>query len=106
MAATTPGESAKAEAGLTRALGQLYVVMENYPQLKASQNVSQLQEELASTENKIAFARQFYNDSVYRYNTRTETIPTNIVAGMAHFEKSEFFEAPEEEKEVPKVDLR
>ncbi len=106
MEARTPGEAARAEAGLTRALAGLYAVMENYPDLKANQNVSQLQEELASTENKIAFARQYYNDSVMRYNTRTETIPTNIVAGIGNFHKEEFFEAPEEEKEVPKVDLR
>lgn len=106
MGARTPGEAARAEAGLTRALAGLYAVMENYPDLKANQNVSQLQEELASTENKIAFARQYYNDSVMRYNTRTESIPTNIVAGIGGFQKEEFFEAPEEEKEVPKVDLR
>jgi len=106
MGANTPGESAKAEAGLSKALSNLYVVMENYPDLKANQNVSQLQEELTSTENKIAFARQYYNDGVMRYNTKTEVIPTNIVANMAGFKKEEFFEAPEEEKEVPKVDLR
>ena len=106
VAASTPGEAARAEAGLSRALAGLYAVMENYPDLKANQNVSQLQEELTSTENKIAFARQFYNDSVMTFNTRTEVIPTNIVANMAGFKKEEFFEAPEEEKEVPKVDLR
>jgi LemA protein len=106
MAASGPGEAARAEAGLTRALAGLYAVMENYPDLKANQNVSQLQEELTSTENKVAFARQFYNDSVMTYNTRTEVVPTNIVANMAGFKKEEFFEAPEEEKEVPKVDLR
>jgi len=106
LGASTPGEAARAEAGLSRALAGLYAVMENYPDLKANQNVAQLQEELTSTENKIAFARQFYNDSVMTYNTRTEVIPTNIVANMAGFKKEEFFEAPEEEKEVPKVDLR
>jgi len=106
MGASGPGEAARAEAGLSRALAGLYAVMENYPDLKANQNVSQLQEELTSTENKIAFARQAYNDSVMVYNTRTEVIPTNIIANMAGFKKEEFFEAPEEEKEVPKVDLR
>jgi len=106
MAASTPGEAARAEAGVTRALAGLYAVMENYPELKANQNVSQLQEELSSTENKIAFARQYYNDSVMRYNVKTEVIPTNIIAGMCNFTKREFFEAPEEEKAVPEVDLR
>ena len=106
MGASGPGEAARAEAGLSRALTGLYAVMENYPDLKANQNVSQLQEELTSTENKIAFARQAYNESVMVYNTRTEVIPTNIIANMAGFKKEEFFEAPEEEKEVPKVDLR
>jgi LemA protein len=106
LAAQGPGEAARAEAGLSRALAGLYAVMENYPDLKANQNVSQLQEELTSTENKIGFARQYYNDAVMRYNTRTEVIPTNIIANMAGFRKEEFFEAPEEEKAVPKVDLR
>jgi LemA protein len=106
MAATSPGEAGRAEAGLSRALANLYAVMENYPDLKANQNVSQLQEELTSTENKIAFARQFYNDSVMSYNNKTQMIPTNFVANIAGFKKEEFFETPEEEKEVPQVDLR
>ncbi len=106
VAAQGPAQAAVAEAGLTRALAGLYAVMENYPDLKANQNVSQLQEELTSTENKIAFARQYYNDSVMVYNTRTEVIPTNIIANMCSFQKAEFFQAPEEEKAVPKVDLR
>jgi len=106
MAAKGPAEAGRAEAALSGALGNLYVVMENYPDLKANQNVAQLQEELTSTENKIAFARQYYNDNVMRYNTKTEVIPTNFVANIAGFQKSEFFETPEEEKEVPKVDLR
>ena len=100
------GERGKAEGLLGQALGRLLAVAENYPDLKANQNVAQLQEELTSTENKIAFARQYYNDNVMRYNTRTEVIPTNFVANIAGFKKEEFFEAPEEEKEVPKVDLR
>jgi len=106
MQASGPGEAGRAEAGLSRALTNLYAVMENYPQLKANQNVSQLQEELTSTENKIAFARQFYNDSVYSYNTRTEVIPTNLVANMGGFKRAEFFATSEDEKEVPKVNLR
>ena len=106
MQASGPDAAGKAEAQLSKALSNLYVVMENYPQLKANQNVSQLQEELTSTENKIAFARQYYNDSVMSYNTKTEVIPTNIVANMGGFQKSEFFSAPEEEKAVPEVKLR
>lgn len=106
VAAQGPAAAAAAEAGLTRALAGLYAVMENYPDLKANQNVAQLQEELTSTENKIAFARQYYNDSVMVYNTRTEVIPTNIIANLSGFQKAEFFAAPEEEKAVPKVDLR
>ena len=106
LQARSPQDVAAAENGLTRALAGLYAVMENYPDLKANQNVSQLQEELTSTENKIAFARQYYNDAVMTYNTRTEVMPTNIVANMTGFKKEEFFQAPEEEKEVPKVDLR
>ena len=106
VAAQGPAQAAVAEAGLTRALAGLYAVMENYPDLKANQNVSQLQEELTSTENKIAFARKYYHDSVMVYNTRTEVIPTNIIANMCSFQKAEFFQAPEEEKAVPRVDLR
>ena len=106
MAAQGPAQAGKAEAQLSQALGNLYVVMENYPDLKANQNVSQLQEELTSTENKIAFARQYYNDSATRYNTKTEVIPTNIIANMSGFKKEELFETAEAEREVPKVDLR
>ncbi|MFP4058800.1 MAG: LemA family protein [Candidatus Brocadiia bacterium] len=106
MQANTPAEAGRAEARLSGALGNLFAVMENYPDLKANQNVSQLQEELTSTENKIAFARQYYNDSVMRYNTKTQTIPTNIVASIGNFRQREFFETPEEEKAVPQVDLR
>ena len=106
MAAQGPAQAGKAEAQLSQALGNLYVVMENYPDLKANQNVSQLQEELTSTENKIAFARQYYNDSATRYNTKTEVIPTNIIANMAGFKKEELFETAEAEREVPTVDLR
>ncbi|NQT86114.1 LemA family protein [bacterium] len=104
--AQTPGEASKAEGQLSQALSNLYVVMENYPELKANQNVSQLQEELTSTENKIAFSRQHYNDTTMSYNNRCEVMPNAIVANMCGFQKSEFFEVEESEKEVPKVDLR
>ncbi len=90
---------------LSAAMGRLYVVMENYPDLKAGQNVSQLMEELTSTENRIAFARQHYNDTVMGYNTVIRQIPKNIVAGMGGFTKEAFFEIQEADREVPKVDL-
>jgi LemA protein len=80
------------------------VVVERYPDLKANQNFLALQEELTSTENKISFSRQFYNDSVLKYNNQTQMFPSNIIANMMGFKQSEFFEvkAPEE-REVPKV---
>ncbi|MDP8218540.1 MAG: LemA family protein [Candidatus Theseobacter exili] len=82
----------------------MFSVVENYPDLKANQNFLALQEELTSTENKVSFARQAYNDQVLTYNTRTETVPTNIVANMFGFEKSDFFEIETPaEREVPKV---
>lgn len=102
--ATGAGEASHAEAELSQALSQFFVVVENYPDLKANQNFLSLQEELTSTENKIGFARQFYNDCVMRYNTKTEVIPSNIIAGMAGFKPDEFFEIEEEaEREAPKV---
>lgn len=101
------GAASRAEAGLTSALQGLYVVMENYPDLKANTNVLSLQEELTGTENKISFARQFYNDCVMRYNTKLETIPTNIIGGMFNFRKEDFFElVDQEQRAVPKVSLR
>jgi LemA protein len=100
------GDAGKAEAGLSQALSNFFVVVENYPDLKANQNFLSLQEELTSTENKIGFARQYYNDCVMRYNTKTEVIPSNIVAGMGGFKPAEFFEIDEPaEREVPKVDF-
>jgi LemA protein len=103
MQASGPAEAGAAEAQVGRALADLRVVMESYPDLKANTNAMQLQEELTSTENKIGFARQFYNDSVMRYNNKTEMLPTNIIAGMFNFEQAELFEIPEEQKEAPKV---
>ena len=102
-----PAAQARAEAGLTAALQGLYAVMENYPELKANQNVSQLMEELTSTENKIAYARQFYNDAVMRYNTACQVVPTNIVASVAGFQLEEYFGLDEEapERQAPRVDL-
>ncbi len=98
------GERAKAEGELGGALGRLMLVVEQYPDLKANQNFLALQEELTSTENKIGFARQYYNDSVMKYNTRIQSVPTNIVAGMFNFQQKEFFELEEPaERAVPQV---
>ena len=98
------GERAKAEGELSSALARLLAVVENYPDLKANQNFLALQEELTSTENKISFSRQFYNDSVLRYNNQTQMVPSNIVASMTGFKASEFFEVTlTAEREAPKV---
>ena len=98
------GQRAKAEGELSSALSRLLAVVENYPDLKANQNFLALQEELTSTKNKISFSRQFYNDSVLRYNNQTQMVPSNIVAGMFKFKASEFFEVTlAAEREAPKV---
>ena len=97
-------DQAQAEGQLSQALSNFYVVVENYPDLKANTNFLQIQEELTSTENKIGFARQFYNDETMKLNTKIEMFPSNIVAGMFNFKQSEFFEIDEPaEREVPKV---
>jgi len=97
-------ERAKAEGELSSALARLLAVVENYPNLKANENFLALQEELTSTENKISFSRQYYNDSVLRYNNKTQMFPSNIVASMAGFKPGEFFEIKTaEEREAPKV---
>lgn len=102
--ASGAGAAGKAEGALGEALSKFFLVVENYPDLKANQNFLALQEELSSTENKVSFARQFYNDSVMKYNTGLESFPANIIAGMFRFEKSEFFEIQvAAEREVPKV---
>ncbi|MEA1958780.1 MAG: LemA family protein [Chloroflexota bacterium] len=98
------GEQAKAEGGLSGALSKLFAVAENYPDLKANQNFLALQEELTSTENKISFARQFYNDSVMTLNNKVQMFPSNIIAGISGFKVGEFFEIEvEAERETPKV---
>jgi LemA protein len=101
--ATTVGEKAKAGNMMGSALKSLIAVAENYPTLKANENFMMLQEELSGTESKIAYSRQFYNDSVQSFNTAVEQFPTNILAGMFGFAKSEFFEMAEEEKKPVKV---
>ena len=98
-----PAQQAQAENMLTGALRQLFALAENYPDLKANQNFLNLQEELTSTEDRIAYARQFYNDSVQGYNTKIQTFPTVLIAGMFNFQKREFFEAEQGSTEVPKV---
>ncbi len=101
---TGVGAQSKAEGELSGALSRLLLVVENYPDLKANQNFLALQEELTSTENKIGFSRQFYNDSVLRYNNKTQMFPSNMMAGMMGFKASEFFEVTAaEEREAPKV---
>jgi len=84
-------------------LRTLFAVSENYPELKANQNFMMLQEEISGTENKIAYARQHYNDTVMFYNTKREVFPSNIVAGMFKFNQEDLFSAPESEKEPVKV---
>lgn len=97
---------AAAEAALSSALGRLNVVVERYPDLKATGNVGQLQEELTSTENRVSFARQLYNDTATTYNIKQHQFPWNLVAGFAKAEVVELWEITDEgEREVPKVDL-
>jgi len=104
MGAGSVDDRIKAEAGLSGALGRLMLLVESYPDLKANKNFLALQEELSSTENKIGFARQFYNDSVMQYNTKLESFPSNILAGMFHFAPATFFEiADAAQREAPKV---
>jgi LemA protein len=104
MQARGVAESAKAEGQLSEALSKFMLVVENYPDLKASQNFLALQEELTTTENKVGFARQFYNDQVQQFNIRIESVPTNIIANMFGFKQAEFFEIQVAgEREVPQV---
>ncbi|MGH7570488.1 MAG: LemA family protein [Gemmatimonadota bacterium] len=105
--ATGPAEQGRAENVLTGALRQLFAVVENYPELKANENVMSLQEELTGTEDQIASARQFYNENVRVFNTRIQTFPTNLIAGMLGFAAREFFATGDDaEREPVKVDLR
>ena len=103
--ATTVAERGAAEGELTQTLGRLFALMENYPELKSNQNALELQEELTSTENRIGYARQLYNDLVMRFNTAQQVFPTNLIAGMFNFRAAEYLQIPEGEREVPKVDL-
>lgn len=92
-----------AENQLSRALVNLQAVSENYPQLQANTNFMDLQNQLKSLEEKIAYARQFYNDVVQKYNTQTEVVPTNIIAGLFHFEQAPYFQVNEADRQVPQV---
>ena len=98
---------ARAEGELTQALGRLFALSENYPQLKATANIQQLQEELTSTENKVSFARQAYNDFATGYNTAQQQFPTNLVAGLAKAAPADLWDIEDAaERAVPNVDLR
>lgn len=104
--ASTVSEKAELDNELSGALKTIMAVSENYPDLKANQNFFELQEELRNTENKISYARQFYNDSVTMYNTKLQVVPTNIVAGMFHFTEEPLFKVDSDEvKQNVKVDF-
>ena len=99
-------DSAVKEGELTQMLSRLFAVVENYPNLKANENIKQLMEELTSTENKVGFARQFYNDIATKFNISQQTFPGNIIANMFRFQRSELFEIQRaEERETPTVNL-
>jgi len=106
-AVSAPDQASRmaAETQITTGLGKLMTVMENYPQLKADENVLKLQEELTTTENQIAFSRQAYNDVVLALNTRIQSFPTNLIASNFGFKAAEYFKGAPEEQAVPKVDL-
>ena len=106
VSAKGPAEVGAAEGALTVATTKLFALMENYPQLKANDNVMQLQEELTTTENKIAFARQFYNDSIMGANNMVQSFPANLIAGTFGFTTMAHLDIPEAERAVPKVNLR
>jgi LemA protein len=106
MTATGPADAAHKEGELTQSLGRLLAVAENYPALKSNENVKMLQEELSGTENKVGFARQFYNDIATQFNTAQQVFPTNLAAGMLGFKPAELFEISDAaDRAVPMVDL-
>jgi len=106
LAATGPADAAKKEGDLSKAVGRLFAVAENYPTLKSNDNVKMLQEELAATENKVGFARQFYNDITTQFNTAQQVFPTALFATMFGFKPAELFEITEAtDRDVPVVDL-
>jgi LemA protein len=101
----SPGQQAESENLLSQALGRLIAVAEAYPDLKANQNFMALQNELTSTEDRIASARRYYNATVRDLNTKVETVPTNVIAGLFTIERAEYFEAAGEQREAPRVDF-
>ncbi len=103
--AVTPKDKMDANDALTNAISKLFALQENYPDLKANTNFIELQKELQDTENKIAMARQFYNDTVLTYNNKVEMVPSNIVAKLFHFQKEEFFKIEEQARENVKVEF-
>ena len=106
LTATGPADAAQKEGQLSQALGRLLAVAENYPTLKSNDNVKMLQEELSATENKVGFARQFYNDIATKFNTAQQVFPTNLFAAALGFKPSELFEVTDAaERDVPVVDL-
>lgn len=105
MAATGPQEQAQAENMITGALKSVFALSEAYPDLKANQSFLNLQEELTGTEGRIAYARQYYNDSVYRYNTKIQSFPANLLAPRFRFEAREYFEADDEARGPVTVDF-
>jgi LemA protein len=106
VSATGPADAARKEGELSQALGRLFAVAENYPTLRANDNVRALQEELTSTENKVGFARQFYNDIATKFNIAQQTFPSNLFASALGFKPSELFEITDAaERQVPTVDL-
>ena len=106
VSAVGPADAAQKEGQLTQALGRLFAVAENYPNLKSNDNVKMLQEELSATENKVGFSRQFYNDIATNFNTSQQVFPTNIFAGMFGFKAAELFEVTDlADRAVPTVDL-
>ncbi len=98
MTAQGPHDQAEAENQITGALKSLFALSEAYPDLKANQNFAQLQEELTGTEGRIAYARQFYNDTVYRYNTKVQSFPANVLANAFRFSEREYFQADDESR--------
>ncbi len=103
--ATSPQEKAAAENMLTQALGKLFAVVESYPSLKSNENILQLQEELTTTENRIGFARQLYNDLVANFRTKLEIFPDNMIASLFGFQREEYYSAAEADKAVPMADM-
>ncbi len=105
MNAKTVQETAEANNMLTDTLKSLFAVAENYPELKANENFLKLQSQLEETENKIAYSRQFYNDTVLMYNNKCQMFPSNLLANSFNFKEAEFFEIEETKREVPKVEF-